>query len=391
MATNQPGGEGQLVSRRWYKQDTYYQILEVHPPTEKEKRVGKKIATTILARKRGQGSQKSEIKDSFDEFKLDNETKEKLKLYPKHADDDDDVDEYKLSSYLPSPGVILSKGFIKALTGTESEEIETTEVNNFYVTTRDILQSRKLSQLIAKTWWVYLKAKEKVEKPEENPDLWKLFTDGKWDDIESNILDGLIAREIFLFAGGASPDNIENPEIYIPLKRRDDISNPDQPVSPDIDFKVSNSTDIINEVKTTGARFLILPNSKSWQGITLSLLFSGQAYYKRKGEYHQICQPIISTSEIISKYSFEADWSRFNGEFKELSTNQQSPWIVYQVIMPYPPIPSLDQLDPKDVKTWAEAEDDGGELPFYEKLGEDYTVNIDYFRSPYPYIPLTTS
>lgn len=137
---------------------------------------------------------------------------------------------------------------------------------------------------------------------------------------------------------------------------------------------------------------IILPNSKSWQGITLSLLFSGQAYYRKKsGEYHQISQPIISTSEIVTKYSFETDWSRFNGEFKELPTNQQTPWVVYQVIMPYPPIPSLEQLNPKDIKTWAEAEDDGGELPFYNKLYGKYTMNIDYFRSPYPYIPLTTT
>ncbi|MEH2364900.1 hypothetical protein [Nostoc sp.] len=378
MAINQPGGEGQLVSRRWYKHDTYYQILEVHPSSEEEKKVGKNIVTKIVAKKRGQGSQKSEIIDSFDQFKLDKETKEKLEHYPKYADvdDHDDVDEYKLSSYLPSPGVILSKGFIKALTGPESEEIESTEINNFYVTTRDILQSRKLSQLIAKTWWTYLEAKKL-----ENIELWKNWCKGDWDNIESNILDGLIAREIFLFAGGASPDKIENPEIYIPLKRQYDIINPDKTVSADIELK-----------ETPKTRFVILPNSKSWQGITLSLLFSGQAYYINKsGEYHQISQPIISTSEIISKYSFEADWSRFNGEFKELSTNQQSPWIVYQVIMPYPPIPSPELLDPKDIKTWAEAQDDGGKLPFYEKLGEDYTVNIDYFRSPYPYIPLTTS
>ncbi|GAB1537939.1 hypothetical protein NUACC21_05940 [Scytonema sp. NUACC21] len=387
MATNLPGSEDQLVPRRWYKEDTYYQILKIHPPTEEEKRVGQKISTTIVAKKRGRGSKNSSIKDSFDEFKLDKETQEKLEDYPKYADVDD-VDEYKLSSYLPSPGVIFPNGFIKALTGVESEKIEFTEVNNFYVTTRSILQSRKLSQLIAKTWWTYLE----VKKP-ENTDLWEKFTIGEWDDIESNILDGLIAREIFLFAGGASPNKIENSEIYIPLKRRNriDIGSP-QDLNPDIGTKLLQSAGRTNKLKeTTGARFMILPSSKSWQGIALSLLFSGQAYYRKGDEYHQISQPIISTSEIISKYSFEADWSRFNGEFKELPTNQESPWIVYQVIMPYPPIPSSEQLDPKDIKTWAEAKDDGGELPFYEKLGEDYTVNINYFRSPYPYMPLTTS
>lgn len=220
METNQPDDKGQLMPRRWYKKDTYYQILVVSPSTAEQKRVGKKIDTTILAKERGEGSKKHKFKDSFDEYKLDQKTKEKLEHYPKYAGDGD-PDEYKLSAYLPSPGVIFPKGFIEALTGSESEKIEVTGINNFYVTNRDILQSRKLSQLIAKTWWAYLEVKKWEAQKLDNADLWNNFIDGKWDDIESNILDGLIAREIFLFAGGASPDCIDNPEIYIPFQRQD--------------------------------------------------------------------------------------------------------------------------------------------------------------------------
>ncbi|MGK7935253.1 MAG: hypothetical protein AB4206_05550 [Xenococcaceae cyanobacterium] len=341
------------ASNYWYQSDTYYQILEVKPALfEKDKRrENQNIHTSILVKKRGTGDTEKPELDSFDNFKLDEETVEKLKDAPVKGD------QNLLSSYLPSPGIVFPKGFIDALSDDNSQIIEQAELGNFYQSIRGILHSRKLSQLIAITWWCYLEAKKTC--------LWDAFTAGKWDDIPSDILDGLIAREIFLFAGGASPDEIENPEIYSSLEHSDK-SDPK-------------------------AKLLILPTSKAWQGIALSLLSSGQAYYKKENKYHQIAQPVLSTGEIVSKYSFESDWSIFTGKFKEIATTQELPWTVFQVTMPYPPIPSSEQLDPEDIKKWATAEDDGGELPFYKKDDEDYLIDVEYFRSPYPYIPLSTS
>lgn len=345
---NQPPGSGDPLKRgQWYQSDTYYQLLCVEPSTKNEKsRKGRNIKTSILAQKRGSGSADNSKPDSFDEFELDRETIEKLKDYPKKGDDN------KLSSYLPFPGVVFPKDFINA-------NSNQTELGNFYPSIRIILQSRKLSQLIARTWWTYLEAKK--------TDLWDKFTLGKWDDIPTQILDGLIAREIFLVAGGSPPDNPdpEDPSIYEPLK----------------------SQGITDE----RARFLILPTSKAWQGITLSLLSSGQAFYKKGEKYHQIAESVLSTGEIVFNYSLESDWSIFQGQFKELVISQESPWMVYQVTMPYPPIPSSEQLDPDNIKKWAEAEEEEGDFPFYKKNNGDYVIDVDYFRSPYPYIPLSTS
>ncbi|MCJ8279734.1 MAG: hypothetical protein MJK14_07355 [Rivularia sp. ALOHA_DT_140] len=205
-----------------------------------------------------------------------------------------------------------------------------------------------------------------MKAQENKKEYWNKFTAGKWDDIDTEIVDGLIAREIFLLAGQESPDHPDpdDPSIYTPLK---------------------------SECRDKNARFLILPSSKSWQGINMSLLLSGQAYRKIGEEWHQISQPIMSTGEIVFNYSFESDWSKFNGELKELSTNLQSPWIQYQVIMPYPPIPSERELDLKDIKTWADAEDESGDLPFYKKKDNEYLMDVDYFKPPYPYIPLSSS
>ncbi|NER46980.1 MAG: hypothetical protein F6J92_09820 [Symploca sp. SIO1A3] len=357
----------------WYDPDTYYQILSVKPcPKKKRTRINQHIITKISLKKRGTGSENlGQLKPgSFDDFQLDSYTKEKLEHYPKHKNED------ILSSYLPSPGVILPKKFIETISGDESDKLENTAITNFYEPTRAILQSRKLSQLVAKTWCSYQEAKKNGD--------WDKFTAGDWENITSlEILDGLIAREIFLFAGDVSPDKIEHPDIYTPL-------NP-HPAGGEIGYH----------------RFVILPSSKAWEGIALSLLLSGQAYYKNKqktddkGKYHQISQPILSTGEIVSKYSFEVNWNIFDGKFKELATDNKAPWIVYQVLLPYPPIPSKKDLDPKHIKKWAYAPDEGGDFPFYiteknegKEDGEEnikYLTGIDYFRSPYPYMPLTTS
>lgn len=354
ISANNRGSGDPLYPGQWYQSDTYYQILEVKPAKEGKKREGKNISTTILARKRGSGNTGTREPDSFDDFDLDRETIEKLKDYPRNGDDN------KLSSYLPFPGVVFPEGFIKTLSNDNSNQ---TELGNFYPSIRIILQSRKLSQLIARTWWTYLEAKKNINGE------WDKFTSGEWDDIPSNILDGLIARELFLYAGGASPDNPtpEDINIYNPLKAQ--------------------------EVTNKAARFLILPTSKAWQGIMLSLLFSGQAYYlnKKDNKYHQIAQSVLSTGEIVFNYSFESDWSIFQGHFKELKIDQGSPWMISQAVMPYPPIPSSEQLDPNDIKKWAEAEESGGDFPFYNKQGETFVIDVDYFRSPYPYIPLSTS
>ncbi len=367
---------------QWYYPNTVYQILEVTKPSV----IGteKNISTTIVANERGSGftdiNQKKE--GSFDDYILDSETKNKLQEHSKIGYGDG----HTISSYLPSSGVIFSEGFINALSNNENKKLEQIEISNFYQPMRTLLYSRKISQLISKTWWSYLEAKK------NGGEIWENFRNGNWDEIiesnisvESNIsgldiLDGLIAREIFLFGGADSPDKPDpNPEknYYSLLKERSD--------------------------DTTQAEFLIFPNNRGWQGITLSLLLAGQAYYKREDkysdEYHQISQPIFSTGEITMLHSLEVDWTKFNGDIKEVIIRHDKPWVGYHIVIPYPPIPySAEQ---EDIKKWAWAKEEYSQedpknerhFPFYKK--EDgtgkYFIDVDYFKPPYPYIPLSCS
>jgi hypothetical protein len=367
---------GMGKDKQWYKPNTVYQILEVRKYSKKETEE-KNIVTTILAKERGTGSENIQP-NSFDMYPVDPETINKLKNYsPKGIG-------RNISSYLPSSGVIFSEGFFEALS-VDTKKVEQTEISNFYHPMRTLLYSRKISQLISKTWWSYLVAKDEDYNFKNNIQIWNNFTTGKWNDIikysdtESNIkgidiLDGLIAREIFLYGGADSPDN-PNPDpnnnVYSDLKGFQD--------------------------EREQARFLILPSSRGWQGITLSLLLAGQAYYKtEEGYYHQISQPIFSTGEITMLHSVEVDWGKFQGDIKEIIIHHEKPWVGYHIVIPYPPIPSHAEQD--NIKKWAWAKEeysnDDPEIerhfPFYRKNDKDeYLIDVDYFKPPYPYIPLS--
>ncbi len=350
-----------LFSQQWYQQDTYYQILLVKPSESEVQNISK----TIVARKRGSGNKQKPEPESFDDFKLDACTIKNLENYPRNGDKD------ILSAYLPSPGVVFIKCFMEHLfpkkkeDNKEYDKYKQIELGNFYATMRTLLHSRKISQLIAKSWWCYLKAQE------NKGELWEEFTSGNWDEIDTYTLDGLITREIFLYAGAHPPNYIEPEDVYLPSKPKEKTKQ---------------------EKEEDKTRFVILPTSRAWQGISLSLLLAGQAYYKIGEKYDQISQPILSTGEITSKYSVEVDWNRFDGDIKDLIISQEKPWIAYQVVLPYPSIPS--EVNRADLRKWADAEDDDGSLPFYRKSKDDkekYLMDVDYFNSPYPYIPLSCS
>ncbi|NER20106.1 MAG: hypothetical protein F6J86_01400 [Symploca sp. SIO1B1] len=376
-----------------FHEDTYYQILYVEPDNSEID--AHNIKTSILAKKRGATPESStpestetstlrtsspsrdsseEHPEKFNYFNLDRETIDNLKDYPRYGGD------WRLSSYLPSPGVIFSDGFINScIKVKEDDQIDDitklsdykTQLGNYYTTIRFLLHSRKISQLVAKTWWAYLRAKEiSIGEPQET--LWEKFCTGKWQEIydaeHHNVLDGLIAREIFLYGGADSPDNICDEDVYSSL-----TPEPGR------------------------QRFLILPTSKAWQGISLSLLLAGQAYYQVTendvDKYHQIHPSILSTGEITMQYTLEVDWSRFQADIKEIIISNEKPWVAYHVLMPYPPIPN--DADPDNLKKWADAKEEPEQedhFPFYKKDKDgNYLVDVGCFRPPYPYIPLSST
>lgn len=387
--------DGPFEAKDWLNKNAYYQVLLVEPynnPLKDNNPLkGKYIKTTILTAKRGDSSPVvGDDEKTFFNYKIDNYTKENLETNQASFGD-------YIGNNLPSCGVVLPEQIIELLFPNNFllNQPVLIGLNNVYDKIRTLLYTRKISQLIAKTWWTYLAAKK------ENS-LWKQFTEGKWHEIienpdnssnyNMNILDGLIAREIFLLDPGVAPDYLDPPnlDIYYPLHTKE--------------RNISEKTNTLKDEKEL--RFLIFPDTKAWQGIALSLLMAGQAYYpvteNNEIRYHQICQPILSTGDIILKYAVDVSWNDFKGVQHELIVSPVNNSTFMQVIAPYPPIPSEENLAPEDIKKWADAKDDvsyesqenpdphkNEEFPFYVKDKEKYLVDVKYFSPPYPYIPLS--
>ncbi len=334
-----------LDDTKWYKRNTKYQILliDYNDGYSQSKKLEPSVSwkTTLYLKSR----------EEFDKFELDEETKNKLNTqkYPK-APKAWGSDTDTISSYLPSPGIVLDESkFIN--NAPQNNKKSQGNQNNILNPARILLRARKTSQLIAKTWDAYLQALNS-----EN-NYWSKFIDGEWENIPSDILDGLITRDIFLFSDQVEPDELDPDNLngYYPLEHK------------------SN-------------RYVILPSHKGWQKIELSLLFAGQVYRKVKDDkYHQISQPILSTGEIISHYNLEVSWDRFHGELKELKPGVNQSTGLYDVMVPYPPIPSERNLSDEQIREWANASDDDGDFPFYKKNSK----GLGFVSPPYPYLPLS--
>lgn len=368
---------------QWYEKTTFYQVLTVEPHhgqnKQKDNKNPRKILKTTLNLK---------SREAFSKWELDQATTDKLKGFPsspsikdKHGNNFDPVGT--IAAYLPSPGICLKEDFLKKLSPSTVVSVFSNQTVNSNISypIGILLRGRKMSQLIAKTWDAYYQAKTKeITKNGQTKKIWWYFCEGDWGEITKlpdgdDILDGLIAREIFLTSDCAEPDKHDPEELvgYYPLK--EDKSKVQDP-----------------------AKFVISPASQAWGSIELSLLLAGQVYRKvgskvasnDNQKYHQISQPILSTGEIVTMYNLEVSRNIFAGEMQELHVDWDKPSGIYKLVIPYPPIPSELNLSLKEIQDWANAEDDNGKFPFYLKDSTgQYLVGTKFNTPPYPYIPLS--
>jgi hypothetical protein len=208
-----------------------------------------------------------------------------------------------------------------------------------------LLQTRRLSQLIAKTWLSESSFKTESEKNSVR-----------------------CIREIFLSAN-LRPDNFDPNWNNIPT------SGPE-------------------------TSYIIQPDWLNQEGIRLSLLLAGQAYLKVEGGYMPICDPpIFSTYETIHEYSLKVSWDTFYASRVDVAqpgVNAKPPY--YEVTLGYPPRPSVGEftsLTEEKIATWVNAPEEYGNspFPFYppKNNGKYESDNVSYVIPPYPYIPMSCS
>ncbi|NEO57111.1 MAG: hypothetical protein F6K54_30990 [Okeania sp. SIO3B5] len=362
-----------MKKSQWYDKDTLYQILLVEPINGEDTDNPRQILKRTLITK---------TREEFEEFLLDDKTVQNLENYPKAPPTQTDTTpELNISSCLPSPGVVFADKLTETIFD-ESSDKNIINIDNFYDSMRTLLHCRKTSQLIAKTWFANSLS---TTKADEEKRYWDLFKEGDWDKLQekadsavvggederlSDILDNLIVREIFLYTTKSPPDKFEFSEGI----QWAELFQPD-------------GTGGIPQ----RAKFIILPSSKAWQGITLSLLVAGQAYRKVGDKYHQIVQPILSTGEIVGKYHLQISFDISHGQIKEIPLAYNSPSNVFQVTIPYPQVPDDLNRSMDNIKEWAYASDEDGPLPFYVKEGEEFLIAAKHVAPPYPYIPVSST
>lgn len=241
-----------------------------------------------------------------------------------------------IADRLPSKGVKVSEEFLPITTKDDNDCDKIISGNlAIYPTVRFLLQCRKLSQLIGITW---------------------LSQESFAQDIEYR--KAYLAREIF-FATNIKPDSYE-PELN------------------DIPWSDNEYTN-----------YLIRPDSLSWQGLNLSLLFAGQVYMKEGESYLPISESILSTYELVYEYGLNVSWDTFYAsrtDYAQPGFNASPPY--YEVTIGYPPRPELSEFTVKedDLKKWVNAPEEGGEIPFY---GENGSGELKYPYPPYPFIPMS--
>jgi len=253
-------------------------------------------------------------------------------------------------SSFPSSGAKVDPSFCPSGKDQPKDPLAQTESSTVHF----LLQTRKLSQMIAYTWL----------EPENIPDEMKTKVK--------------LVREILKF-----------PNQKLPTCWLDETLQQTKVIT-EIDLSrklLGNSQTIPSEYS-----WLIPPSHISYDFIALALLLCGQAFYKdENGQFANIWEPIGSIYQLIFEYGLDVTWELFHGVMTELvHTGEDFP--ANKITVPYPPRPSEFNVSQSDIATWAKANDHDGSYPFYPSKDSDDWKNhqLKYVYPPSPYIPLSS-
>jgi len=234
---------------------------------------------------------------------------------------------------------------------------------------RNLLQYRKLSQLVAKSW---------------------LDDD---DDKDPNLKHCEIIRKLIITAN-LQPEEFETVTPSDNEQKKEQKSG-QQGLDKLYDLITSGSGKNGEQNTNRYRDTIILPDALNWRYMRLSLLCAGQAIYwdKNNDQYELINEPILSTYDMCVNYAFTTvSWSQYiatSSELVQAGINQIPPY--YKVVFPYPPRPNVDSkcavIRETDIIEWATAKEESGKLPFYPpKNGSKY--ESDLVRNVIPTLPL---
>ncbi|MDJ0527914.1 MAG: hypothetical protein PX634_21880, partial [Microcystis sp. M53600_WE12] len=258
--------------------------------------------------------------------------------------------KYNLApSSFPSSGAKVDPRFCPSGKDQPKDPLAQAELSTVHF----LLQTRKLSQMIAYTWL----------EPENIPKKMQAKVN--------------LVRKILIFPHQKVCTYwLDNHQVY------------ENPIS-----EIDLCRKLLGDSEQTPPEYswLIQPDNINYDFIALALLLCGQAFYKdENGQFAQIWEPIGSIYQLIFEYGLDVSWELFHGVMTELvHTGKDFP--AGKITVPYPPRPSEFNVSQSDIETWAKAKEHDGPYPFYPSQDSEDWKNhqLKHVYPPSPYIPLS--
>lgn len=273
------------------------------------------------------------------------------------------------NSAFPSSGVEMDRKFILS-GGVDALTYSTGAMTHW------LLQTRKISQLIAYTWL-------NPENIAENSVDEANTVSKQQVEYARKILSYPMMDTIPYYVKKNQSGELEEKEFgdgnYI-----DDLANELPGIKLYAGSKAENSS------------LLIKPGHENYRYLPLALLLCGQAFYKFENDgYQQLWEPIANMPQLIVELGLSVTWDTFYGTISDRSSGGATNQYPYKTAsIPYPPRPNEFNLTQEQIKAWATADDhasDGEEYPFYPSEDdpdwEDHRTQ--FVNPPNPYIPLS--
>lgn len=303
----------------------------------------------------------------------------------------EDKDKF-FNDYLPSPGVKVKTSFL-------GEEDQNTDLKYAeFSTVRFLLQCRRLSQMMTKTWLdnsVNLSCKEKQMNIEKNRITYmnKIFHLFNYKPPMTYLLkknNNKIEQE--------KQDNLKGIYEYL---EDEHVKKKQEEVSAQSASSVKNQDE---NKKKLSSYYL-----QDKQALILSLFLSGQAYIvddrNPNPTLQRLNEPIFSTYELIWEYELDLSWDSYYAKREDIARPGYREIIRKpntRVTLGLPARPNDKLLTDEKIINWVYAKEmpkekndflDENKFPFYpeEESDEWKSKQVKNVFPPYPYIILSCS
>ncbi|NEQ72121.1 MAG: hypothetical protein F6K23_02950 [Okeania sp. SIO2C9] len=282
------------------------------------------------------------------------------------------------NNYLPSPGVEVNERFIQ-YASEDKNDLKYAE----FSTVRFLLQCRRLSQMMTKTWLYHVEDDDIKDKPmiKYMKRIFDLFNyqPENYYVLSRNEKTGLVKKKQTSQLDNLSSLLLNDPENGTNVECTPEASEPS---------KDDDNLDYSYFIRNQNA-------------LILALFFSGQAIIEDEKEktLQRLHEPVLSTYELIWEYELDLNWDSYYATRRDIARPgyrkiKHRP--IAQLTLGLPARPDRNLLKDEQIKKWVYAKEQSenpDDLPFYPKEQTAAWRNKEVMNvfPPDPYIILSTT